>query len=282
MSRFFKRNMVLMLLCLVLSVFVGDQKYMCAEYGAAALNSADGTTETNTSAKAQKTFEVKLKKNKFTYNGKAQKPVIKAVYVNGKKIAKKYYKVTYKNNRRVGKGIVIVKGKGKYKGYQGSAEFNIELKKARITKLTSTKAGTFTISWKKDAQARNFQLQYSRSKSFSSGVKNVWVGRSGKKLVKGLTGNKAYYIRIRAFAKINGEEWYGPWSAIKSVVIKQKGTKTQAQTQTKIIPQGSTVWISGSGTKYHSHASCSNMKHPRQVSISEAIEMGRTACSKCY
>lgn len=38
MSRIFKRNMVLMVLCLVLSVFVGGQKSMCAEYGAAALN----------------------------------------------------------------------------------------------------------------------------------------------------------------------------------------------------------------------------------------------------
>ncbi len=276
MSRFFKRNLVLVLLCLILGVFVGEQKCMCAEYGASALNSADGTTETKT----EKSFVVKLKKNEFTYNGKAQKPVIKAVYVNGKKIAKKYYKVTYKNNRRVGKGIVIVKGKSKYKGYQGSAEFNIVLKKARITKLASTKAGTFTVSWKKDTQARNFQLQYSRSRNFSSGVTNVWVGRSGRKQITGLTGKRSYYIRIRAFVKTNGVEWYGPWSAVKSVVIKQNGTKTQTQTQTK--PQSSTVWISGSGKKYHSHASCSNMKNPRQVSLSEAIAMGRTACSKCY
>lgn len=284
MSRFFKRNLVLVLLCLVLGVFAGEQKCMCAEYGAAALNSADGTTETKT----EKSFEVKLKKNEFTYNGKAQKPVIKAVYVNGKKIAKKNYKVTYKNNKRVGKGIVIVKGKSKYKGYQGSAEFNIVLKKARITKLASTKAGTFTVSWKKDTQAKNFQLQYSRSRKFSSGVTNVWVGRSGRKQITGLTGKGAYYIRIRAFVKTNGVEWYGPWSAVKSVVIKQNGTKTQTQTQTQIKtqtqtkPQSSKVWISGSGKKYHSHSSCSNMKNPRQVSLSEAIAMGRTACSKCY
>ena len=68
------------------------------------------------------------------------------------------------------------------------------------------------------------------------------------------TVGKTYYIRIRAFVKTNGVEWYGPWSAVKSVVIKQNGTKTQTQTQAR--PQSSTVWISGSGKKYHSHASC--------------------------
>ena len=42
------------------------------------------------------------------------------------------------------------------------------------------------------------------------------------------------------------------------------------------------VWISGSGKKYHSNASCSNMKNPSQVSKSDAIASGRDACKKCY
>jgi len=42
------------------------------------------------------------------------------------------------------------------------------------------------------------------------------------------------------------------------------------------------VWIVDTGKKYHSNASCSNMKNPRQVSRDEAIAMGRDACKKCY
>lgn len=47
-------------------------------------------------------------------------------------------------------------------------------------------------------------------------------------------------------------------------------------------PVGDTVWISGSGKKYHSNASCSGMKNPTKVSLSDAQAAGRTACSKCY
>ena len=42
------------------------------------------------------------------------------------------------------------------------------------------------------------------------------------------------------------------------------------------------VWIPKSGSKYHSSSSCSNMKNPSKVTISEAISKGYGACSKCH
>ena len=42
------------------------------------------------------------------------------------------------------------------------------------------------------------------------------------------------------------------------------------------------VWIPSSGSKYHSKSSCSNMNNPRQVSKSEAENMGYTPCKRCY
>ena len=48
-------------------------------------------------------------------------------------------------------------------------------------------------------------------------------------------------------------------------------------------PQSSTmVWVTSSGKKYHSSSSCSNMKSPYQISKQDAINSGRSACSKCY
>ena len=46
--------------------------------------------------------------------------------------------------------------------------------------------------------------------------------------------------------------------------------------------KGDMVWISGSGKRYHSSSTCSNMKSPKQISKSDAIAKGLTACSKCY
>ena len=45
---------------------------------------------------------------------------------------------------------------------------------------------------------------------------------------------------------------------------------------------GSQVWISEHGNKYHSSSDCSNMENPWQVSRQEAINMGREACKICY
>ena len=42
------------------------------------------------------------------------------------------------------------------------------------------------------------------------------------------------------------------------------------------------VWIPQSGSKYHSHSGCSDMKNPSQVTQSEAESMGYEPCKKCY
>lgn len=52
---------------------------------------------------------------------------------------------------------------------------------------------------------------------------------------------------------------------------------TEAPTTQEIM-----VWIPKSGSKYHSHAGCSNMKGPSQVSKSQAINWGYSACKKCW
>lgn len=43
-----------------------------------------------------------------------------------------------------------------------------------------------------------------------------------------------------------------------------------------------TVYISSSGECYHSNSHCSGMQSPRAVSLQQAKEKGRRACSKCY
>jgi len=42
------------------------------------------------------------------------------------------------------------------------------------------------------------------------------------------------------------------------------------------------VWIPKTGSKYHSKPNCSNMKNPKQVSLSYAVSAGYEACKKCY
>lgn len=42
------------------------------------------------------------------------------------------------------------------------------------------------------------------------------------------------------------------------------------------------VYISQTGSKYHSNQYCSNMNDPECVTKDAAINLGRTACKNCY
>ena len=46
--------------------------------------------------------------------------------------------------------------------------------------------------------------------------------------------------------------------------------------------QSAMVWVSKTGSKYHSSSSCSNMKNPSQISLEDAQARGLTPCKKCY
>ncbi len=43
-----------------------------------------------------------------------------------------------------------------------------------------------------------------------------------------------------------------------------------------------TVWVSQSGSKYHSTPSCSGMKSPSQLSLADAQSRGYTPCKRCH
>lgn len=61
----------------------------------------------------------------------------------------------------------------------------------------------------------------------------------------------------------------------------EQAAKEQAKQDTEEI-QEEMVWIPSSGSKYHSHSGCSNMKNPTEVTISEAQARGYDACKRCY
>ena len=42
------------------------------------------------------------------------------------------------------------------------------------------------------------------------------------------------------------------------------------------------VYVTATGSKYHKYSTCSNMKHPKKISLSEAKREGYTPCKKCY
>ena len=162
-------------------------------------------------------FTVKTKN--VTYNGKAQKPAVN-VYAGNKKISSKYYSVSYKNNKNVGYGTVVVKGKGSYAKYSGLTTFKINLKKVSLSSVKAQKK-KMVVYWKKTGGNQGYQVQYSTSKRFSSNVKTVRLS-AGKKSVtiKNIPAKKRYYVRIRSYKKVGNKIWYTGWSKAKNIRTK--------------------------------------------------------------
>lgn len=64
----------------------------------------------------------------------------------------------------------------------------------------------------------------------------------------------------------------------------EETTKKSEETTKKVDSSNSTmVWIpTKGGKKYHKSSGCSNMDDPQYVTLSEAKNLGFTACKRCY
>ena len=177
---------------------------------------------------------------------KSSNPKVAAVNSNGKVTAK-------------AKGNTIVTAKTSNVTWT----YNIKVEKP---KLSSTKLSVYTKT------SKQLKLKgTSRKVTWSSSAPSVVsVNKKGK-----ITAKRTGKATITA--KVNGVK-YKCKITVKSRPRKSSGSSSQ----TSSSGASGYVWIPSTGSKYHSHASCSGMRSPRQVSISQAVSMGYSACKKCY
>ena len=114
---------------------------------------------------------------------------------------------------------------GKYYtgGYNTTGKFTVYEARTAISSLASGKAGKMTVKWKRNAKASGYQVQYSKSKSFSSGNKTATIKKNTliNKTIGSLTKGKKYYVRVRCFKTVSGKKYYSAWSAAKAVTVKK-------------------------------------------------------------
>lgn len=93
-------------------------------------------------------------------------------------------------------------------------------KPSRVTGVFVLKDGKrkLWISWNwKDASG--YQVQYALNKKFTKGRKTKSTSSISITLKK-LKRKRIYYIRVRAYKRINGKKIYGPWSKVKKCKVK--------------------------------------------------------------
>ena len=119
------------------------------------------------------------------------------------------------------RSYVEADGKKYYSGWKNLAT---PTKPATVTIKTPTtnKKHQIIAKWKKVADGTGYNVQYSKSKSFSSVIASKHISGISKTSYTGknFTKGKTYYVRVRAYKTVNGTKYYGSWSKVKSIKSK--------------------------------------------------------------
>ena len=166
-----------------------------------------------TSASAQ-TFKLSVKQKgsgKLTY--KSSSSSVKVANTGKVTIAKNF----------AGQAVITVKAVASGIYQAASKIVTIKVSPASVTIGTAKNISgqKIALSWKKAIGATGYQIQYSTSKSFKSGVKSVTVKSAAtlKGTLKKLTKGKTYYIRIRSYKKETVGNLYSKWTSFKAVKV---------------------------------------------------------------
>lgn len=156
----------------------------------------------------------------YTYTGKSIKPSV-TVKVGKKKLTTKSYTVSYKDNKSVGKGYIIIKGKGSYTGTVKKG-FYIEPKAVSSLKATgySTKV---KLSWSKATGAKGYQVYLYEDGKW---VKQPTTSKTSC-TVTGLDSVTTYKFRVRPYAKVGSKSLYGEWKTISKSTTIGKPTSVE-------------------------------------------------------
>lgn len=155
----------------------------------------------------------------YVYDGKAKKPTVTVSYKSNTLKNGTDYTVTYSNNKNVGTGKIKITGKGKYDGTK-TVTFTIVPKETKIVKIQGKKR-KIAIKWNaQKTQISGYEIQASKSKSFSSKTV-IKVGKNSTSAnITGLSKNKKYYVRIRTYKNGSQTRYVSKWSPVKSAKAK--------------------------------------------------------------
>ena len=91
-------------------------------------------------------------------------------------------------------------------------------KPAKVTGISikTGKSKQLKLTWKKVSSASGYQVVYATDSKFKKGKDTITITKKTQttKLLKKLKKNKKYYVKVRAYKKVNGKKVYGSWSKV--------------------------------------------------------------------
>lgn len=176
-----------------------------------------GTVKAKFAVTAKKISATKVTvSSKVAYTGKTVKAKV-IVKDGSKKLDSKSYKVSYKNNKKIGKATVTITGKGNYAGTIKKT-FKIVPAKASIKTVKNSAKKTATVKFKTVKGAKAYKVAYKvkGAKKWST----VTTKKTTAKLAK-LKKGKTYQVKVAAYTKVGKTTYIGSYSATKTVKINK-------------------------------------------------------------
>ena len=105
--------------------------------------------------------------------------------------------------------------------YNFSLDFIVKVPDTpQIKSVKNVSGKKLSVSWNAVDGAEGYEVQYTTSSNFKSGVKKDDL-TSTKETYSGLKKGKTYYVRVRSYVTVNDTYKYSKWSAKKAVKIKK-------------------------------------------------------------
>lgn len=100
------------------------------------------------------------------------------------------------------------------KSAAASVEVIVTPKKGKIKSVTSHQRKTISVSWSKMNDVTGYQIAAAQNENFTKGKKSVTVSGAdtNKKVIKNVSSQKTYYVKVRAFKTLDGTKLYGAYS----------------------------------------------------------------------
>ncbi len=162
--------------------------------------------------------KAKVTANDQVYTGKKLEPEVVVTLKKKTLRPGRDYTVSYKSNKAVGTATVTVTGKGDYIG-KATGSFAINPRPVNGLKLTAG-VKQLTANWSKANEAEGYQIEYSLDKKFATSKKiSIAKAATVQKVLKSLKSGKTYYVRIRAYRKVDGKVYWSAWSVAQSARV---------------------------------------------------------------
>ncbi len=128
-------------------------------------------------------------------------------FVTAKKPGKVYIKVT-------------AAATANYKKSTGTITLIVVPATPTVKKAAAYKTKAIKVSYKKVSGASGYQITYATNKAFKNAKSTYVSSKKSSAVIKNLKKGKKYYVKVRAYKKINGKKFYSVYSGKTSVKTK--------------------------------------------------------------